>query len=196
MTRSLSASRSAAFVLGLASSLACDPGGAGDLGAPCESAADCAGDLICDEHEGQGSCQKPHDHGETGDDSTTGDSDSDPTTDPSTTDPSTTDDATTSDATTGGPEETSGGSTSGSTGEPGTTGGGVSAECEALCSCVAAGCSSFGGYPFADDEACHTWCGEQPAADVECYQGFCDEITDPDEHLCEHAWGELGNSEC
>jgi hypothetical protein len=41
-------------------------GGCGDdddeIGTPCESDEDCSGDLLCDVHEGQGTCQEPHDH--------------------------------------------------------------------------------------------------------------------------------------
>jgi len=35
--------------------------GGGDIGAPCSSSEDCADNLECDVHDGQGSCQKPHD---------------------------------------------------------------------------------------------------------------------------------------
>lgn len=34
----------------------------GDIGAPCELEEDCAAGLICDDHDGQGSCQEEHDH--------------------------------------------------------------------------------------------------------------------------------------
>ncbi|MFV8751829.1 hypothetical protein ACNOYE_14890 [Nannocystaceae bacterium ST9] len=33
-----------------------------ELGTPCDVDDDCSGDLICDVHEGQGTCQEPHDH--------------------------------------------------------------------------------------------------------------------------------------
>jgi hypothetical protein len=33
-----------------------------DVGKPCEKDEDCAGDLVCDVHDGRGSCQEPHDH--------------------------------------------------------------------------------------------------------------------------------------
>lgn len=65
------------FVLGLAASfVACNDDG-GDVGAPCNEDADCSSELICDVHEGQGSCQEPHDHGhehdeDSGTDSSTG----------------------------------------------------------------------------------------------------------------------------
>ena len=35
--------------------------GEGDIGAPCSANEDCADNLECDVHDGQGSCQKPHD---------------------------------------------------------------------------------------------------------------------------------------
>lgn len=33
-----------------------------ELGTPCETDDDCSGELICDVHEGQGTCQMPHEH--------------------------------------------------------------------------------------------------------------------------------------
>lgn len=37
---------------------------ASDVGKPCEQKSDCAGYLICDIHEGRGSCQSEHQHDE------------------------------------------------------------------------------------------------------------------------------------
>lgn len=34
----------------------------GELGAPCIEDRDCKPELICDMHDGRGSCQEPHDH--------------------------------------------------------------------------------------------------------------------------------------
>ena len=49
------------FLLGLtASFIACDDDG---VGAPCNDDADCKSGLICDEHDGQKSCQAEHGHG-------------------------------------------------------------------------------------------------------------------------------------
>jgi hypothetical protein len=51
----------AASLLGaLVGMFACDaePG----LGSPCETIEDCGGDLICDIHDGQGTCQQEHGH--------------------------------------------------------------------------------------------------------------------------------------
>lgn len=57
------------LVLGFAASfVACDDDDGGDVGAPCKNNSDCASGLICDEHEGQSSCQEAHGH-ETGHDS-------------------------------------------------------------------------------------------------------------------------------
>ncbi|WAS94798.1 hypothetical protein [Nannocystis punicea] len=36
------------------------------IGTPCDNAEQCGGDLICDVHEGKGTCQEPHDHGTAG----------------------------------------------------------------------------------------------------------------------------------
>jgi hypothetical protein len=53
------------FALGLlASFVACGGDDGGDVGAPCNVDADCASGLVCDEHEGQASCQDPHGHEE------------------------------------------------------------------------------------------------------------------------------------
>lgn len=49
------------FVLGLLSSfVACSDDG--NVGAPCTEDADCAEGLVCDEHDGQASCQEAHGH--------------------------------------------------------------------------------------------------------------------------------------
>lgn len=33
-----------------------------DIGKACEKEEDCAEGLICDVHDGKGTCQEPHDH--------------------------------------------------------------------------------------------------------------------------------------
>lgn len=33
-----------------------------EIGTPCESEEDCSEELICDVHDGQGTCQRDHDH--------------------------------------------------------------------------------------------------------------------------------------
>ncbi len=53
------------LVLGLLGSfVACGDDEGGSVGAPCNVDSDCASGLICDEHEGQASCQEPHGHDE------------------------------------------------------------------------------------------------------------------------------------
>ena len=44
----------------LALSFSC--GGGTDVGAPCDKDDQCGGDLICDVHDGKGTCQTPHEH--------------------------------------------------------------------------------------------------------------------------------------
>jgi hypothetical protein len=49
--------------LALVACLACgasDEGG--DVGSPCEEDEDCQPGLLCDVHDGRGSCQEPHHH--------------------------------------------------------------------------------------------------------------------------------------
>jgi hypothetical protein len=33
-----------------------------EIGTPCESEEDCSDELVCDLHEGQGTCQHEHEH--------------------------------------------------------------------------------------------------------------------------------------
>lgn len=68
-TRCRRAGPTAIFVFGLLGLSGCDPESE-DVGKPCERKSDCAGTLICDLHEGGGSCQAQHTHddGGTGDD--------------------------------------------------------------------------------------------------------------------------------
>ncbi len=46
----------------LSFSLALSCGGGTDIGAPCDKDEQCGGDLICDVHDGKGTCQTPHEH--------------------------------------------------------------------------------------------------------------------------------------
>lgn len=50
-------------VLALGAAAGCDPE-ATDIGKPCEQKSDCVGTLICDVHDGRGSCQEDHQHQE------------------------------------------------------------------------------------------------------------------------------------
>ncbi len=173
---------------------ACDAGSSGAVGAPCNTAEDCDGELICDEHNGQGSCQDAHGHTASGG---------------STSDGSTTDDT----ASTTEPMTTTTDAGSSSTGEPDTDGGssssdgGASSEsgvdpalCEAFCGCMELTCASYDAYPYADTAACMTACAAFGGAQLQCFGGFCQQAMDSEgtlvEHYCEHAWGELGDEKC
>lgn len=46
-----------------------DDGSGGGVGSPCDVDENCESGLVCDIHDGRGSCQEPHEH----DDSETGD---------------------------------------------------------------------------------------------------------------------------
>ncbi|WP_434420381.1 hypothetical protein [Nannocystis pusilla] len=64
MTR---AARSSSFALlsVLLSAAACTSENS-KIGSPCDNAEQCGGDLICNVHDGKGTCQEPHDHGTAG----------------------------------------------------------------------------------------------------------------------------------
>lgn len=181
-----------AGMLGWSACLAVACGGAGGLGAPCETNDDCQGELVCDEHDGQSSCQEPHDHGEDAGSETGAASSSD------------TGQAHDTAAETGqdAGSETSGSSTGHAhdTGNT-TTGGGATGDCEAFCGCMTAHCSQYEAYPYADEAACMDACAALLPATLTCFAGFCtDAELEPSpglaEHWCEHAWGELGTDEC
>lgn len=174
----------------------CDSGGPGAVGAPCNTADDCEGSLICDVHNDQGSCQEPHGHGGETEDS----SDGSGTT--STTD---TPDPATSTSTTDTPSETSGTTSGGdesssSGGDESSTSGGSSELCAAFCGCMTATCSSYDAYPYADEAACMAACEAFDEAQLNCFGGFCQQAMDSEgtlaEHYCEHAWGALGDEKC
>ena len=187
-------------IIALCGSMALACGSAqGQVGAPCMVDDDCAETLICDEHEGQSSCQEAHGHGgddsegdgsgtehahDTGHDTEHHDSGSETGHD-------------TEHHDSGSETEGPGGTTT--TGDE--TTGGVSEECQAFCACMTANCSEFGAYPFADEMACTTFCGALGDNERGCFSGFCaDAEVEPSEglqeHWCEHAWGELGTEKC
>lgn len=41
---------------------ACEDGSEPQIGTPCEVDEDCGQDMICDAHQGEGTCQEPHEH--------------------------------------------------------------------------------------------------------------------------------------
>ena len=180
--------------------VACTSSGAGGVGAPCETKADCEGELVCDEHEGQASCQEPHGHGGDSEGTTEHAHESEGTTEHAH-DSGSTGHAHDSGSTT---EHADSGSTTGTaSSEDGstTTGGGVSAECEAYCGCLTKSCSEYEAYPHVDEAACLAACAGLDAEALTCFSGFCEDAAaerSPDlaEHYCEHAWGELGTDKC
>ncbi len=209
---------SLSLVLGSAFVGACDSGGPGAVGAPCESADDCSGDLICDEHDGQASCQVEHGHGESESESESesdheheSESDSHEDSEGHDTHEETHGEDTDGHEheTEGHEHETEGHETEGHGTDPQETEGsgsgsetseGGDALCEAFCGCMAESCASFDGYPYADEVACMAACESWDAATLSCFGGFCEQAANssPDlaEHQCEHAWGELGDEKC
>ena len=178
--------------------LGCDGGGPGAVGAPCNTADDCEDGLICDEHNDQGSCQQPHGHtgGETSDGS-----DSDSATTTASTSTTTASDTGTPDETSTG-SDTDGAESSGVTTDDPTTGetSGNSELCMAYCGCMQSTCTSYEGYPYADEAACITACEALDGIVLQCFGGFCEQAVNSEgtliEHYCQHAWGELGNEKC
>lgn len=208
----------------LALAASCDSGGAGAVGAPCNTADDCEGDLICDEHNGQASCQVPHGHGgdtedaegESHDSEESDSHDHDHSESEGDTEHGDTEEHETEHGDTEGHEtehgdteghDTEHGDTEGHDTEHGDTEGhdtdattGGDALCEAFCGCMAENCASFDGYPYADEAACLSECASLDEATLACYGSFCEQASasSPDlaAHQCEHAWGELGNDKC
>ncbi|MBV1859019.1 MAG: hypothetical protein KUG77_11460 [Nannocystaceae bacterium] len=189
----------------------CDGGNGGAVGAPCNTADDCQGDLTCDEHNGQASCQQSHGHGETegGSSSSSGETGHSHDTDKAhDTEHSGTGHADTEHADTESTDTEHADTESADTehdhtagGETDATGTGGSSElCEAFCGCMQTACSSYDGYPYADADACMTACEALDEATIGCYGGFCQQASDAEgtlvEHYCEHAWGELGDEKC
>jgi hypothetical protein len=60
-SRSLLSPLALVLLLGVSLIFACDDED-DEIGTPCESEADCSEALICDLHDGQGTCQRDHDH--------------------------------------------------------------------------------------------------------------------------------------
>lgn len=188
----------------------CDGAGSGAVGAPCNTADDCEGDLICDEHNGQASCQQSHGHGETdssasGSEETGHSHDTDHSHDTEAVDTETSD--TESSQTQSSDTESSdtehdhtgtGDTETGDTEATDTTG--SSELCEAFCGCMETTCVSFDAYPYADTAACMTACEVLDEATLGCFGSFCQQAMDSEgtlvEHYCEHAWGELGDEKC
>ena len=196
-----------AMVSALAS---CDAGGAGAVGAPCNTADDCDGDLICDEHNGQASCQEAHGHGETEDsasgsgetghshDTDKGHDTEHADTEHAETEPADTEHSDTEHSDTEHDHTTTGDTETGATESTDTTG--SSELCEAFCGCMETACASYDAYPYADSAACMTACEAFDETTLGCFGGFCQQAMDSEgtlaEHYCEHAWGELGDEKC
>ena len=189
-----------AFPLLFGTLTACDGGGPGAVGAPCNAEEDCDSGLICDVHNDQGSCQEPHGHTageteETASEASTTEHSHDTEGHHETeghhdTEAGSTSEGTTSDAT------ATEGSTSTGVGE--TTG--DDTLCLAFCGCMQTTCSGYEAYPYADDAACMTACEAFDEATLQCFGGFCQQAMETEgtlaEHYCEHAWGDLGNQKC
>lgn len=198
----------AAMVSALAS---CDSASEGAVGAPCNTADDCEGDLICDEHNGQASCQQSHGHGET-DASSSGsgetghshDTESGHDTEHAETETADTEHSDTEDSGTESSDtehsDTEHDHTETGDDTDATDTSGSTELCEAFCGCMETACVSYDAYPYADNAACMTACEAFDEATLGCFGSFCQQAMDSEgtlvEHYCEHAWGELGDEKC
>jgi hypothetical protein len=149
------------------------------VGSPCDKDDQCSDGLVCDFHDGKGTCQEPHGHGsagETQDGSSGGAS--------STHEPTS---GTTHDHATGGHGPTAG------------TTGSVEEVCADYCVCLQMHCTSHDQFPHADVAACEAACAGFSAEESACWIPYCALAAKGDnsqEHYCEHASGAVGLAEC
>lgn len=147
-----------------------------NVGSPCDTDEQCGGDLICDMHEGKGTCQPAHEH------------------------PSDTEHATEAHGTTHDTHEpteahgTTHDETHGETAED------THAEhCTTYCTCLQTSCSAHQQFPYADLAACETACAGFTEAERDCWSDYCTLAQAGDDaqaHYCEHASGSAGLAEC
>jgi hypothetical protein len=174
---------------------ACDLANDG-IGAPCESDADCGSGLVCDVHDGRGSCQRPHGHDDGGSSTSTTTSTSTSTTD------TTASSETGETGGTGGTADT--GAMATDTGamatDTGQTGGAPAQDCLGYCACLVDTCSGFAGYPHADIGECMSACETLDDPTFACFADACFDAQTAEADLveaqCQQAWGEPGVSEC
>lgn len=76
--------------------------------------------------------------------------------------------------------------------------GSTEAACLAYCECMDRTCASAPNYPFGKAGSCLTACASFTAEERACFTGFCTGGADggPSQHVCDHATGKLGLSEC
>lgn len=151
--------------------------GCGDssVGSPCDKDEQCGGDLICDFHDGKGTCQEPHDHGSAGGTHHESSSGAEPTS-----------------GTTHAHATEGHGTGSGTTGSP-------EVSCADYCACLQMHCASHGQFPHADVAACEAACAGFSAEEGACWIPYCELAAKGDasqEHYCEHASGSIGLAEC
>lgn len=156
------------------------------VGAPCNVNEDCGGDLICDFHEGKGSCQQDHEH-------SAGESDAHASESHGTTQGHVT---TGEHGTTSHEHPTS---EHGETHHAATTGDDVAAACATYCACLQDSCSAHDQFPHADLAACETACAGFTDVERTCWSEYCElaQVGDDDQaNYCEHASGAGGLAEC
>lgn len=81
----------------------------------------------------------------------------------------------------------------------GAAGGGTSDPCAAYCACLEPTCSSYADYPYDAAGSCMAACQAYTEVERSCFGAFCEQASGAvagKEHLCEHAWGGAGTSEC
>jgi hypothetical protein len=78
-------------------------------------------------------------------------------------------------------------------------GGGSADPCAAYCACLQPTCGSFEEYPYSAAGSCLAACQAYTGEELGCFSAFCTQASEAvagKEHLCEHAWGGAGTSEC
>lgn len=73
--------------------------------------------------------------------------------------------------------------------------------CGAYCACMKRTCTSYAGYPYADEALCLGVCAAFTEKERSCWSQSCRtaemyDVPSVREHLCQHAWGTFGLNEC
>lgn len=190
----------AALTVSLLFLAACAKKGEGE---PCSSNSECASGLTCDKHgQATGKCRGPHheplsDSGVTAPDSSAIGGTGGTTAGPDAAGGAAGADAATSNSDTASPPDTATIPVDAAPDRAPDTG---ASNCASYCMCMMQSCAGVNGYPFANNAACLTRCGQFKEMELTCFSRFCSmaamQNQSAREHTCEHAWAALGAAEC